>query len=100
MYGKRAGAVWLHQHRLFCHSHVPAAVVFSARIAEERPVRGAIFGGGVRLRIPALSLGEFAALRQDLKQVLADVLHPLSLSLLRVAELVNPDRLRHVGSSR
>src|SRR5205085_1313300 len=95
--GACRGMLGLHQHGLFGHSHVPAAVVFSTRIAEKRPIRHAIFRGGVRLRIPALGLGELAALCQALKQVLADVLHPVRLTLLRVAELVNPDRLRHVA---
>ena len=71
-------------------------VVLSARVAKQRPVRGAVFRGGVLERIPTLYLRELASLRQRLKEVLTDIVHSIRLSLFRVGELVNPDRLRHV----
>ena len=71
-------------------------VVLSTRITEQRPVRAAIFRAGVLERVPTLYLRKLAGLRQRLKQVLADIVHSLSLRLFRVRQLVNPDRLRHV----
>src|ERR1700721_603267 len=73
------------------------SAVLSAGITEKRPVGSAIFGAGVRHSVPALFLRELAPIRQRLKQMLADVLHPIRLCLFRVSELVNPDRLRHVA---
>jgi hypothetical protein len=86
----------LDQYGLFRHSHIAIVVVLSTRIAEQRPVSGAIFRAGVRDWVPTLCLRELATLRQPLKQVLTDVAHSIGLSLFRVGQLVNPDRLRHV----
>jgi hypothetical protein len=89
-------AASLRQHGLFGHSHVAVVVVLSTRIAEQRPVGGAIFRAGIRERVPTMYLGELASLRQRLKQMLADVVHSIGLGLFRVSEPVNPDRLRHI----
>src|SRR5215470_10166720 len=68
-------------------------VVLCTRIAEQRAVGGAIFRAGLLERVPTIFLREVASLCQCLKHMLADVIHPIRLCLLRAGELVNPDRL-------
>ncbi len=71
-------------------------VVPSTRVAEQRAVCSAVFRGRALERIPTCYFRELASLRRRLKQVLTDIVHSIRVSLFRVSELVNPDRLRHV----